>query len=623
MILVALPADLDAGTQEAFAIAKQADPHQERTIGIITKVDRVGLEGDADALRALPDRLRGVGRNAWAFKLGAVAVRNRNPDELASGASYEQVQATERAYFADHPTLAAMRGDERSRLLGFSALVAKLVELQYERIRLGLPSIAAKVAAAADACREQLAALPPASATDVECRSIFTRLMLGTHETLRRLWACDDDAVSEFAAVREEDQRREEAAAAATGDAAAMEATVPSIRAQLRLSPRLQDFAEAFDTAVRRGAPNVFTQAYRGFIAAALRESRGRGLPDEYGVSVTDKLVQREVARLRGPALAYLGDVELYMRDLMHALVDEHFRGYPALAGAVADRVQALLGAAGCACRARLDESLDMESDPVTLNHYYADTLAKVREWLARARADGRVGRAARPAVVDKNGGVIHTAETPVSPEEMDQFLERVASSRGDDARLDTYVVPSFAASPKGGASNFEQCVDDVAVRLHCYRKVVHKRFIDAVVQYARLAFPRKLVRALVPELQAHFLDEGARAAEGGGAGMSGDYDDDSGGGSDVLGAAGAGDGGGGGVRMLRLEALMEEPQAQRVERGRLTEQAARFAKALRLLQREGYGGRGGGSSSYRAIGSGAVVAMSRSPPQLLALTAQ
>ncbi len=61
IILIALPVNVDLGTQEACAIAHAADPKKERTFGVITKIDLLEV-GDG---RTIVSRLQGEGQNSW------------------------------------------------------------------------------------------------------------------------------------------------------------------------------------------------------------------------------------------------------------------------------------------------------------------------------------------------------------------------------------------------------------------------------------------------------------------------------------------------------------------------------------------------------------------------------
>jgi hypothetical protein len=95
--LCSLPANVDMETQEAKAWADEVDPDGKRTLGVVTKIDK------ADSTdKLLGERLLGIGRNSWAFKLGTVAMRNRSQDQIDSGATREEVSRFEDDFFKSH-----------------------------------------------------------------------------------------------------------------------------------------------------------------------------------------------------------------------------------------------------------------------------------------------------------------------------------------------------------------------------------------------------------------------------------------------------------------------------------------------------------------------------------------
>lgn len=530
IILVALPADQDVGTQQAYVIAEEVDPKQERTIGVITKIDRT----EDAAADTLPYRLKGEGHNSWAFKLGAVAVRNRTLKELEDSIPYSDVERLEADYFTSHHTLSKMGAADREKCLGFPALVNKLVTLQYERIKAALPGIAKLVSAKLEEQEAKLAALPPACDSLDQCRSLFTTRMNALSETVKGMWNNDDDAVAAFRIVkaeeelhrvrvkaRQEEQARlqaarealgragdagpgfgtavdgtlltcsaydgeldeeeeaEEGAAAAKEDGEE-EGVVPidlPVRSKLRLAPRLQEFADAFERNVRASGQAIFTRGYRHAISVTLKEARGRGLPDSFGLTVTDKLIGAEMKLMKTPALQLLDDSHAYMCSLTQTLVQEHFSGYPSLQREVAGALNHLLSDSKAKCRDRIQETLDIEAEPYTLNHYYADTVAKVRAWMRQAKADGRMGRKADPK----------ESEIALTDANADEFLDEVTLGGPHSHRF----VMELASSD---VSNFAQSVEDMqASRM---RKLV----LFAIESFEQLHITR-LQKPMLPRL--------------------------------------------------------------------------------------------------------------------------
>eukprot|EP01035_Chromulina_nebulosa_P035510 gene35510-47743_t len=94
IIICVLQANIDVGNQEAFTIAKEVDRTGSRTIGVVTKIDLLERSDGPTFV----SRLSGKGPNAYHFKLGCVAVRNRNQSEIEENMSSADADREERRY---------------------------------------------------------------------------------------------------------------------------------------------------------------------------------------------------------------------------------------------------------------------------------------------------------------------------------------------------------------------------------------------------------------------------------------------------------------------------------------------------------------------------------------------
>ena len=265
IILCALPANVDPGTQEVKAWASEVDHLGERTLGVVTKIDRAD-ETDM----TLGTRLLGNGRNAWAFKLGAVAMRNRTQDELEKGASRADVDAAERSFFARHSALVALSDVDKARVLGAKALVERLTVIQAEAVRSELPRIIKQVAACHAATAAKLAALPAAFATEAECMDAFVSLTTKLQQCVAEVAVANFNNIHAFAAVR---------GAVVTAEEAGGDAYPPEVNA-LHLMARYAELFNTFQNDVSSNAL-IFSEPYAKTIATAMKESAGCELPDK------------------------------------------------------------------------------------------------------------------------------------------------------------------------------------------------------------------------------------------------------------------------------------------------------------------------------------------------------
>jgi GTP-binding protein EngB required for normal cell division len=97
VILAVASAVADFGNSEALKLAKEVDPGQIRTIGVVTKIDTIQKDSDI-ALKLRADRESDIRLN-----LGWIAVRCRTPTEVKEGLSADALRAKEKEYFQTHP----------------------------------------------------------------------------------------------------------------------------------------------------------------------------------------------------------------------------------------------------------------------------------------------------------------------------------------------------------------------------------------------------------------------------------------------------------------------------------------------------------------------------------------
>ena len=84
--------------QEVVKLAKEADPEMMRTLGVLTKPDRIG-SGEESQWRAILEGTR------YPLKLGWFMVKNPNQKELDDQISFETARLKEEAFFDNNPAL--------------------------------------------------------------------------------------------------------------------------------------------------------------------------------------------------------------------------------------------------------------------------------------------------------------------------------------------------------------------------------------------------------------------------------------------------------------------------------------------------------------------------------------
>jgi hypothetical protein len=487
-ILVAAPANLDPGTQEAIVWAREVDPDGIRTAGVITKIDKIENGRVAD-------RLRGEGINSWKFGLGTVAMRNRSQDDLEKQTDAVAVTNAEHDFFAHHRELSALSKQDQAAHLGVNALVQLLLSIQEKAVAKAWPILTDTVRSSLLEKRGELKSLPE-ECTPGSHHAKFFELCNSLQSNLRSLLHANFENVPD--------------------------SVTPAERRDYIIMARLVEYFAQFETQLRDTTSKVFSDPYREQVVKALEEVEGVSLPDTVTPSVINSLVAKMVSEFEGPAEAMLLEVKDYMRRFVRLVCFNAFKTFPHLEERCVDLLLGFVEAAHERCRSHLLEQLEMEKSPYTANHYYQLTLSKVRKWKL-ARDQGVADEYFVPTpwaddTLDKlesgSEDVPPGAKVPPGPKvslgvdvPLVKVLPEPKVSLGVDVPLVKVLpganVPITTSSneikdppPKrtlDGTDNFSQSVLDTQISLYCYRKVLLKRFVDQIIQYVRLAFPRSL----------------------------------------------------------------------------------------------------------------------------------
>ncbi len=533
VILCVLPANADAATQQAAAWAHEADPEGERTLAVVTKIDKAEANDPT-----LADRLRGLGANAWRFPLGVVAMRNAAATATAGRAD---VDAAEAACFAAQPALAALPPAEAAATLGAAALVARLVAIQGAAVRAALPGATAAVRDALAADRRALAALPATVKSVADAAVAFAALSGAALAVVNDVLDARYEKLHAFAALRAPAGPAAPPAEALAQRFGALRtpagcAAPPAAALALHVPPRLADAEAAFAAAARAALPPVMAPAFTAALTRALREARGVALPDGQSPGVLSALVEADVAALGPPAEALVDAAHALLARLADAVATEIFGAFPALAARARAALAELLADAAAAARDHIAEQLDLEAVPFTLDPAYGAALDRMASWAA-ARAE------AAAAAPPKPGQVFVPAPWT------DAALEAIVDGR--PPAPGTFVAAACGApAPAAPVALDADAVLATQKRLFAYRHVLVRRFVDQVAGYVRLRFPRALRARLVPTINAAVWEApGPKAPP-------------------------------------PLLALMAEPEALAAERRRLSERVKLLTKAAEELRR-------------------------------------
>lgn len=198
VIVAVSAANADIATSDGMRVAKEVDPHSERTLGVLTKLDLMDKGTDAtDVLNGKAVRLR----------LGWCAVVNRSQSDIQTGVDMRAARENERRWFEAHGEIYGTAsvdgpdtGDARARNVGTDALVTALVRILSERVRRKIPKIRETVEGGARALELELARLGPSTPHFGDRGALV-------HEVLRGCDAYERDFADELDAARDATSR--------------------------------------------------------------------------------------------------------------------------------------------------------------------------------------------------------------------------------------------------------------------------------------------------------------------------------------------------------------------------------------------------------------------------------
>jgi GTPase SAR1 family protein len=164
IILVVIPGSEDFNNPKALKLAK--DLAEERTIGVVTKVD--SLHADSDIIEKIRMEREGDVRLPQGF----IAVRNRTKNE--TDLSVEAVREKERELFTTDPKLKHLKPEE----WGIATLTQKIVDIQSSVVGDFMPNIKATLKQKIDALGKELQGLQHTFATPEESNGRYLEIVI-------------------------------------------------------------------------------------------------------------------------------------------------------------------------------------------------------------------------------------------------------------------------------------------------------------------------------------------------------------------------------------------------------------------------------------------------------------
>mmetsp|Transcript_3290 Transcript_3290/g.4634 ORF Transcript_3290/g.4634 Transcript_3290/m.4634 type:complete len:751 (+) Transcript_3290:51-2303(+) len=340
IILAVIPANQDIATVDILERAQQVDPQGERTVGVLTKADLIGPGSESEVVAVLTNQRK-------PLKLGYVMVKNRSQADITSGLSSTEARAREHSFFANHPDFSRLD----PKLFNVTNLTNRLTQVLVSRIQQEIVPMRSEVEAQLGAVRTQLKSM--SSYTIGEDGADRQKLMVTIiQEYVRHLTECIQGEYRDRRIV---------------------------VNSELRLYTRALNVFEVFKNKVNSTAPNFDKEDFIKELASQMDELRGRELPGFMSPQSFYMFMAQYLEAWRGPAKVAVSEMRSLCLEVTARLVEVIAVQYPALRDAIRKVAAQVLETSLDEANSLVDEMLDREKDPFTVNDFLAQHVNKIR----------------------------------------------------------------------------------------------------------------------------------------------------------------------------------------------------------------------------------------------------
>ncbi|KAF2757557.1 hypothetical protein EJ05DRAFT_501088 [Pseudovirgaria hyperparasitica] len=499
IILAVVSANIDIANQDILKMAKEVDPKGQRTLGILTKPDLIDRGAEDDVINILMG-------TSNKLRLGYHAIRNRKKAE--NNFTIEQRNQAESEFF-NKGHFSRVPPDR----VGVITLRPRLERLLNDITQHEFPKVRQEINNMIDRCEQEMMELGPSRTTDGEIRSYLLRMA----EQFQKYVAVAIEANYGSDPFFRMDEMR-----LATWIISQNEAFSEAVRTTGFTVPFLTDSQQPTEqhkdmwtelatersrllALVEKDHPELYTTVERTLknkyddIQAHDHDEDTERVGDKDGHVANDGSRPHSVEILAWIKEKYTRsrgfEMGTYNPSLLHLLFSEQTLAWEPLAKVYVCR-SIINNHMFCSrlldrlCKDELvnkalrsvimNEQLriykkatgqvefilrtERRGKLMTMNHYYSDTLERVRDERQRTRAGAIVSKAAK--------GERFPCEEDGSRSSWDSIEQSVRN----------YVAPAtLRSSNKATASNIDHTVQDIHDVLKAYCKVAMKRFIDCV----------------------------------------------------------------------------------------------------------------------------------------------
>ncbi|KAF9476669.1 hypothetical protein BDN70DRAFT_950426, partial [Pholiota conissans] len=357
IILLTVACETDFENQGAHRLAKKYDPEGKRTIGVLTKPDRIPAGEESSWLPFIRNEKEPL-ENNW------FCVKQPSSSDLKLKLSWSEARKMEKNFFASKAPWCDLERNYQ-QYLRTNNLIGKLSSVLSDLISKRLPRIHKELEKSIEATRESLATLPRAPSGDPRSE-IAALLHAFTTDLLRHVEGVPDDYGSSF------------------GDGIGLIQAIRPAQERFKLTirgtaPNFQPF-ERTEEGRRQLSPAEFLQNEESELMERASRARTRELPGIIPFAVQKTFIRSIIKEWSDPAQTLCKTVHTTVHTHIKHLVHKHFAEFGQ--GHLEKRVRSIMKRHMKECLERAEQKikwlLELEDVPFSLNtHYLADYKSK------------------------------------------------------------------------------------------------------------------------------------------------------------------------------------------------------------------------------------------------------
>ncbi|KAG8714550.1 hypothetical protein FRC08_011771 [Ceratobasidium sp. 394] len=458
IILLTVTCETDYENQGARSLAKQYDPQGKRTIGVLTKPDRIEKGEEQKWLGFI----RG---ETEVLSKGWFCVKQPSPSELEKNLTWREARAREEEFFMTHEPWSSQMITVRQHF-GTARLTSRLSEILSDHIAKRMPSLLNEIHRLHQGTMESLRALPDEVSDDPAAEVL--NLVMKFHRQVEMHVEGIPDGDGLIQQIRTVQDKFRQAIRHSAPDFRPFKR--PSNDEEKEKDPKMPDAAFLNEEESAEVEDISDRTLFEDDVSKLSDQAVTRELPKNVPFIVKRELIKSFVDMWGGPTITLLEDVErilsVYMRRLVDSCFKQHSYGglHNAVGAIVAERIM------GCReyADAQTQFALNIENNQTfTTNvHYLADYKEKFTSYY----------QSVRKAQQGENTFVKGLAEGLGIESDFSKSMAEVVAHL---SKMGLPVQPRDLAKLLNSDPGEE--VIDIMAEVRAYYQVAYKRFVDII----------------------------------------------------------------------------------------------------------------------------------------------